>query len=88
VTFCGAIVAEVEAVRPAATRWSTYTNDVAYMVGHVYGPDTSGELWTAVECEFDTVHGVWRVGFAPGVPQTMAERLAALRAALAAGRRA
>lgn len=51
---------------PAASRHATYPSDARHMVGEVYGPNTLGEVLTAVIATFDQETGATRVGFAYG----------------------
>ncbi len=51
---------------PSASRFANYSGDVTHIVGEVKGPNTLGELLTAVEATYDAEANRTRVGFAYG----------------------
>lgn len=52
---------------PLASTWLNYAGDQAAMIGRILGPNTLGELLTAVSCEYDQELDKSRVGLAFGV---------------------
>lgn len=43
--------------------WATYPRNKQHMVGNLYGPNTLGEYWRAVSCDYNDRLDSSHVGF-------------------------